>query len=393
MRLDVDRLAGDIKRYERALVTVDHWLRKRLEAPKLNLDAPADVAVALKASGMVEAFRKTPTGKDSTSRKNLTLDMFEDPTVFWALGYRGRLETVLANSMRPWLAAVDAKNMIHTSWNQVRSTDTGGAKGTRTGRLSCSRFMNIAKAWEGFRQPVIKGLPALPLVRRYILPDEGQLIYHRDYSQQELRCLAHFEDDVLLAEYQKNPRIDFHTKTQELVKRATGMEISRHTTKTVVFGLIYGMGAGLLAEKLGVTVEEAVALRKAVKSTLPGVAALDRSLKELGKAGQPIRTWGGRQYLPEPPKMVNGAMRDFSYKLLNVLVQGSSADCTKEAIIRYHQHPKKRGRMLVTVHDEVNVSGPSAEETEVLRECMEGIEFDVPMLTEGKCGPNWGDLK
>jgi DNA polymerase-1 len=356
------------------------------------VDAPADVAAALKASGIVKAFKKTPTGRDSTAKGNLTEDMFSDPEAYRLLGYRGRLETVLANSMRPWLASVDARGYIHTAWNQVRSTDTGGAKGTRTGRLSCSRFMNISKGWEG--APTPRGeLPPLPLVRRYILPDEGHTIYHRDYSQQELRVLAHFEDGVLLAEYRKNPRIDFHTKTQELVKQATGLEISRHTTKTVVFGLIYGMGAGLLAAKLGVSVDEAVKLRKAVKDTLPGVAELDRSLKELGRAGSPIRTWGGRQYLPEPPKLIDGQMRSFEYKLLNVIVQGSSADCTKEAIIRYHHHPKRRGRMLVTVHDEVNVTASDPTEMGVLKECMESIEFDVPMLSDGKWGPNWADLE
>ena len=149
MRLNTHRLGGDVMLYEAALKVADQAIRKALKAKDLNIDATADVAKALKDAGIVTAFKKTPTGRDSTAKGNLTEDMFTDPEVYRLLGYRGRLETVLANSMRPWLAAADGRGYIHTSWNQVRSTDTGGAKGTRTGRLSCSRFMNISKGWDG----------------------------------------------------------------------------------------------------------------------------------------------------------------------------------------------------------------------------------------------------
>jgi DNA polymerase-1 len=394
MRLDVGRLEYDIKIYEKALGDADAAIRKKLKCKDLNVDAPADVAAALKSSGIVKAFKKTPTGRDSTAKGNLTEDMFSDPEAYRLLGYRGRLETVLANSMRPWLAAVDGRGYIHTAWNQVRSTDTGGAKGTRTGRLSCSRFMNIAKAWEGFVPPR-GGLPALPLVRRYILADDNtQTIVHRDYNQQEFRILAHFEDGVLMDEYRRDPRIDYHTKMKALIEAKTGKVLERRTVKILNFGILYGMGGALLASKLGCSVDEALALRKAQKAATPGVAALDTSLKALGREGKPIRTWGGRQYYCEPPKLVDGQMRSFEYKLLNYLIQGSAADCTKEALIRYHQHPKRRARMMVTVHDEINVSSEAVnQDAEVLREVMESIEFDVPMLSDVKVGLNWGDLR
>lgn len=234
----------------------------------------------------------------------------------------------------------------------------------------------------------------MPLVRRYILPDEGQTIVHRDYNQQEFRILAHFEDDGLMRAYQKDPKLDYHTKMKELIAGNTGLNLERRSVKILNFGILYGMGGPLLASKLGVGVNEALALRKAQKATTPGVAALDASLKALGRAGKPIRTWGGRQYYCEPPALVNGQMRSFEYKLLNYLIQGSAADCTKEALIRYHQHPKRRARMMVTVHDEINVSSACPEEDgEVLREVMESIEFDVPMLSDMKAGINWGDLK
>jgi DNA polymerase I-like protein with 3'-5' exonuclease and polymerase domains len=86
----------------------------------------------------------------------------------------------------------------------------------------------------------------------------------------------------------------------------------------------------------------------------------------------------------------------YEYKLLNYLIQGSAADVTKEAILRYHRHPKKQGRFLITVYDEINVSaerGWHDQEMAVLKEAMESIECDVPMLTDAKIGPNWATLK
>jgi DNA polymerase I-like protein with 3'-5' exonuclease and polymerase domains len=111
-----------------------------------------------------------------------------------------------------------------------------------------------------------------------------------------------------------------------------------------------------------------------------------------------ITTWGGRQYYVEPPRYDKryGREMTYEYKLLNYLIQGSAADCTKEAILRYHRHPEKSGRFLVTVYDEINVSASKhnhKHEMRVLKESMESIECDVLMVTDGKTGPNWADIK
>jgi DNA polymerase I-like protein with 3'-5' exonuclease and polymerase domains len=83
----------------------------------------------------------------------------------------------------------------------------------------------------------------------------------------------------------------------------------------------------------------------------------------------------------------------YEYKLLNYLIQGSAADATKEAILRYYHHPQRRGRFLVTVYDEINSSAKDYKtDMRVMKECMESLEFDVLMLSDGKIGPNWGTL-
>ena len=401
MRVDVRALRKDIKVYESSLKRVDLWLRDRLKDKGLNLDADADVAKALKKNRIVTEWTKTPTGRDSVSKKYLTPDKFRDPKVASALGYRNRLSTVLSMSMRPWLEQAENGNgYITTQWNQVRQAHgNDGFAGARTGRLSCSRFMNITKDFEdkddGYVHPkFLRGLPRLPLVRRYVLPDEGESFGHRDYNQQELRILGHFEDGPLCQAYNEDPKLDIHTYVQQLIKEILGLDLHRRYVKNMNFGKVYGMGSGALAERLQCTVEEARRFFAAHSKALPGVRDLEQDIKWRAREGKPIRTWGGRLYYCEEPKLIRGRMWTFEYKLLNYLIQGSAADCTKEAVIRYAE-AKKHGRFMVTVHDEINFSAPKKamrEEMKVLRDVMASVEFDVPMLSDGKVGESWGNL-
>jgi DNA polymerase I-like protein with 3'-5' exonuclease and polymerase domains len=399
MRLDVERLEADLPIYEGALLGADEWLRERLGAPLLNCDSDAEIARALKANGIVEKFVLTPTGRDSTSKKNLTPAMFNDPIVASVLGYRNRITTVLSNNMRPWLDQARENNgYIFTEWNQVRqASGDSGSKGTRTGRLSCSRFQNISKSFtdkgDGYVHP--EGLPDLPLVRRYILGDEGQLFCHRDYNQQEFRILAHYESGRLMQSYIDNPRMDMHDWMKATITRVSGLELERRAVKILNFGINYGMGIGKLAAGMGVDTGTATRLRNAQRNAVPDVYNLDKELKRRGQNGEPLRTWGGRLYFCEPPALIAGHMKTFEYKLLNYLIQGSAADCTKEAVIRYNSE-KKDGRFLVTVHDEINFSadeGAAAGELALLSDVMASIEFDVPMLSDAKVGLNWGELQ
>lgn len=403
----VDRraLRKDIKLYTQASESAEAWLRKRLKSPSLNLDSDEEVAEALSRLKIVEdeAWTLTPTGQRSVSKKNLLPSMFSDPKVASALGYRNRLQTCLKMFMLPWDRQSTARpdGRISTNWNQVRGTD----KGTRTGRPSTSNpnFLNISKTWDdkddGYTHPAhISGLPDLPLVRRYILPDDGDVFCHRDYNGQELRLLGHFEDDALMRAYQENPRMDVHDHVRHLIETIAGLHYHRTQVKITNFRRIYGGGAPATAGALNVSIDVAKQLLAAHGKALPGVKLLGDQIKALSKGGEPIVTWGGREYYVEPPRYDKRYGRDmtYEYKLLNYLIQGSAADCTKEAILRYHRHPKKTGRFLVTVYDEINVSASRSNykhEMKILGEAMESIETDVPMLTDGKVGPNWAALK
>lgn len=414
MRIDVASLRTDIPIYKAEREKVEKWLRKRLKdyagASTMNFDSDAEVAEALSDCRIVTEWELTKTGKRSTSKKNMTIEKFSDKKVFLALGYRNRISTCIGTFMEPWLEqATSGDGSIHPSWNQVRQpkTDDAETKGTRTGRPSCDNpnLLNLAKSFEDrgddYTHPTfIKDLVPLPLVRRYMLPDKGCVWLHRDYNQQELRVLAHFEDGSIMAAYNNDPDLDMHTFVQDEVERLIGRKYDRVTVKTMNFGKVYGQGLGSLAEKLHRSVDEVKGIRDAQNKALPGLPDLEKSIKEVAKAGEPIVTWGGRLYYVEPPKFVEkfGREMSFEYKLLNYLVQGSSADATKEAIIRfyYHKSRKPNWRLLVTVYDEINICAPKSEKKEamaLLKECMEGLEFDVPMMSDGKAGASWGTLE
>ena len=399
VRLDMSALDRDIKIYQRAKEDADNWLRKRLKAPNLNIDSDASVAEALFQAGVVSSFKLTPKGRRSVAKKNLTPDMFSDPKVASALGYRNRLGTILGTFLENWLEMGQHDGRIHTSWNQVRNSEGSGG-GARTGRMSCKpSLMNIPTEFEdkgdGYLHPAHLKVPPLPMVRNYILPEKGHWFGGRDYNQQELRILGHFVDGDLMRAYQENPELDTHSFVKSEIEGILHREMKRKVIKEINFGTIYGQGVPSLAEKLGEEVSVIAQIKAAQLVALPGLKQLNEGIKRGAKNGLPIRTWGGRLYYKEEGIVINGRKIDFGYKLLNYLIQGSAADCTKQAIINYDKI-KKEGIFLCSVHDENNISAPKKAmkaELRILGEAMADVEFDVQMLSEPYMGSSWGKVE
>jgi DNA polymerase I-like protein with 3'-5' exonuclease and polymerase domains len=399
MRCDLAGLERDLPMYEAAMGKAEQWLRKRLKAPDLDFNKDRELADALDKAGIVTEWTLTATGLKSVNKKNLKPSHYKDPKVFQVLGYRNKLETCVSTYYKPWLRTASATGgILHAGWNQTRNDKDAG---TRTGRLSSSpNFMAVAKSFEdkgdGWTHPDFIDLPHLPLMRKYLLPDARNHVWgRRDYNQQELRILGHFEDGELMHAYRANPRLDVHAFVQQAIKELLGIELPRTPVKTLNFGLIYGQGIASMAEKLNRSVDEVQKARQAQFAALPGLKELDNLIKQRGKTGQPITTWGGRVYYAEEPKVIDGRLRTFEYKLLNYLIQGSAADCTKEALVRYHDAGYGDARFVVTVHDEINISAPKGafkREMLRLRDIMMSVEFDVPMMSDAEYGPNWAEM-
>jgi len=399
MRLD-PRIAEDIVVYDKAGERVEDAVRGYLRRPDLNLDADQDVAQAIISAGLIKEadFPRTDKGALSMSKEELRPELFSDPSFASALGYRNRLKTCLNTFLIPWNAQARANGgYITTNWNQVR----GQNGGTRTGRPSTNNhnFLNLPKSFigkdDGYMHPAFLGVPELPLCRRYILPDEGHVFLHRDYSGQELRVFAQAEQGALYREYQRDPRIDPHAWVKAMMEPIAKRELARTPVKVLNFQSIYGGGVPALQAKLRCTTAEAKALKSAHDKALPGRKMVFEEITRVIRAGGAIRTLGGRLFNAERPGLDG---REKIYKLINYWVQGSAAELTKQAIIDWHNAPEREARFMVTVYDEINVSAPDdVAETQmaVLREVMEAPRFGmaVPMLSDGKRGPNWADLE
>jgi DNA polymerase I-like protein with 3'-5' exonuclease and polymerase domains len=400
VRCDREQLITDEAAYTRSLDECEGRLCTRLSISPHQLEEDEEALKdGLERSGAVIEWVRTPKSKKrSLAQGNLKIVI---PEIRDLLDYRGALKTSLQTFVRPWIEFSRGDGRLHPNWNQVRQAKGDwGSKGARTGRLSSDdpNLMNLPTSWEykdGTPMSVPEGLLPYPNLRRYILPEAGHMWLKRDFSSQEIRITAHFEDGTLKQAYVADPSMDPHELARKLIQAVTGLVFARVPVKITGFSIIYGAGAPGLSAQLGCEIELARHLKSAYLASMPGVADLMTDVQNRGRAGLGVRTWGGRIYQSEPPKMVDGRMRDFHYKLLNYLVQGSAADQTKDCINEWDEE-KGDGVFLATVHDEINISAPTeswqASMTH-LRRVMERDRFDVPFKSEGFVGPNWGTLE
>jgi DNA polymerase-1 len=408
--VDLPRLRGDVYNYSEWLTKINAWVLKQLKSDEsLNLDSGEQLIAAMVAAKKVniDLMPLTAKGKFQTNKEALLLGV-TDKVLLAVLTYRTQLNTCLNTFMKPWLAVAEQScGLIFTTWNQTKMPYGDHNVGARTGRLSSTpNFQNIPNEFKlvfdhqdpGKKLPKcpFKGLPNLPQIRTYITPFKGEVLIDRDYSQQEPRILAHFDGGQLMDRYNQNPWTDLHDYAKAELEKM-GLHYGRKPVKDINLGLIYGMGVGKMAMKTGLPVDETGFLKTAILKLYPGISDMYKNMKKLAKANEPIRTWGDREYYCEPPKMIDGRMRSFDYKLINILVQGSASDCTKEAIIAFNDVKEKSWKLILNVHDQLTASVPKADlkrGMSVLKSCMENIQFKVPMLTEGKISStNWGELK
>lgn len=399
IRVDKAKLEVDYKKYTITREIVDKKIFSYLSAKPFNLNSSDELADALDKSSLDIKWVPTPTGKRSTSKANLRAAI-QDGNLLTLLDYRSTLSTYLETFMGPWLEKTQG-DYIHFSWNQVRNEETGnkGIMGTRTGRLSSSPSMlNVPVNTEVLPQWEDLGLEPLPFIRSYLLPDEGQQWLKRDYASQELRVLAHYEDGALLKAYVENPALDMHEFMGRLLTVALGFKVSRKDAKTIAFGILYGMAAATLAERLNVDYQKSIILMNTYYAQIPGLKDLQKAIKYKWGNNLPIKTFGGRLYYKEPSKLITvkstglQRMQDFTYKGLNYLIQGSSADVTKQAIINYEEIRHKDSRFLLAVHDELNTSGHPSRDLSLMAEAMHAVELDCPLLSDPFTGLSYGGL-
>lgn len=406
--VSAEHLKRDIDMYTEALERIDARIFELCSVGPFNINSAAQLADAIDRVVPGIVWPLTKTGRRSTSKATMehVLGSLQGELLA-LLQYRASVNTCVNTFMKEWLRQAthpEGDGKIHCLWHTTRSDD-GGA---RTGRLSSNpSFMNIPtlksakfakciELWEEHLKDL--GIPGLPNVRYYIdTCNDEELVVKRDFSSQELRVLAHYEDGPLLQAFRADPGLDLHQWACDKIKELTGIVITRKQAKTVAFSILYGSGLAKLAEGLHTDQDAARIIKDAYLDAIPGIAQLSTQLKARAKQGRPIRTWGSRQYYVEPPRFDPevGRWRSFEYKMLNYLIQGSSADISKDAIIEYAAR-KQHGTFLLMVHDELVLKVHKdhlASEMQILKECMESVPLDCPLTSEGEIGRNYHELE
>jgi DNA polymerase-1 len=327
-------------------------------------------------------LKKTSTGKPSTDQS--VLKKLEHPLVEALLEYR-EYEKLRSTYVDGYLPLIEPDGRIHTRFNQMAAT---------TGRLSSDR-------------PNLQNIPIRSesgmTVRRAFVADEGYQFLVADYSQIELRILAHMSGDPFLIDAFKND-VDIHAATAARVWNLPLDEVTvdqRRTAKMINFGLLYGMEAFGLADRLGISRDEAKGHIDTyfdqfvdVKQFMSDVVTRARN------DGYTTTLFGRRRYLPEL-KSDNFRVRQMGERMaLNAPVQGTAADIIKAAMIELDRRlrvEKVRSEMLLQIHDELILECPEDELDEiegVVIECMEHVsELDVPLKVEVSRGANLAAVK
>lgn len=330
--------------------------------------------------------KKTTSGHFSTSAGVLEELRDRHPVVEKILEYRelAKLKSTYVDALPQQINPRTRR--VHTSYNQT---------GSVTGRLASSdpNLQNIPTRTETGR-----------LVRNAFIAATGYRLLSVDYSQIELRIVAHMaQDEAMLAAFRAG--LDIHAATAAAIY---GVELEQVTkeqrrhAKAINFGLIYGMSAFGLHRSTGLTLAEAENFVKAYFQQFPGVKAfLDGLRRQAARQGYVETLLGRRRYFPNLKSNANPALRAREEReAINAPVQGTAADIMKLAMVRLPPALKEAGlgaRMLLQVHDELVLEVPENERDEtvqVVRGVMENAyPLSIPLVTEARWGHNWGSLE
>jgi DNA polymerase-1 len=346
---------------------------------EFNLNSPPQLRVVLYEKLGLSPGKKTSKGQLSTDASVLEKLRDAHPIVDDLLSYReiSKLKSTYLDALPPLVRPETGR--IHTTYNQV---------GAATGRLSSinPNLQNIPVRGETGRQ-----------IRKAFVAEEGSVLLVADYSQIELRVLAHLSADEGLREAFATDT-DIHAATAAKAFRLPLDQVDaelRRRAKMVNYGLAYGMNAFGLASRLGIPPDEAQEFIDAYFEGFPKIREfLDKQVAHAAAEGFTATILGRRRYLPEL-QSPNPRIRDMGRRMaLNAPIQGSAADIMKLAMIRVDAAIETLpATMVLTVHDELVFEVPEAQMGEVsesIRKEMESAyELDVPLKVDVGFGPNW----
>ncbi len=376
-----------IKRYGEELSEMAEALKSRIYSiagEEFNINSPKQLGEILFEKMGLPASKKTKTGY-STDAETLQKLASKHGIIEDILDYRQvtKLKSTYAEGL---VKAADESGRIHTVFNQT---------GTATGRLSSA-------------EPNLQNIPIRTELgrkfRRYFIPSDGdRVIIDADYSQIELRLLAHISGDVNMKEAFLRGD-DIHTATAATVFAVPADTVTpelRKRAKAVNFGIVYGIGEHSLSEDLGISRKEAKAYIDSYLAGFPNVCRyLDDIKQKAREDGYVVTEFGRKRYIPEITAS-NKNVQHFGERVaMNSPIQGTAADVIKIAMIKVAKALEKTGtdaKLILQVHDELLIEARREDAPEIrklLVECMmSAADFSVPLDVEANIGSTWFDAK
>ena len=381
VRLDTKALAETSRTLTDRMKQIEQNIYK-LAGHEFNIASPKQVGEVLFGEmKIVDKPKKTKTGQFVTSEEVLQQLRSKAPIVDDILAHRG-LKKLLGTYVDALPKLINPRTgHIHTSFNQAV---------TATGRLSSSdpNLQNIPVRGEDGKE-----------IRKCFIPEPGCLFFSADYSQIELRVMAHLSGDKNMIEAFREG-YDIHAATAARIYKEKIEDVSRDQrtkAKRANFGIIYGITVFGLAERLEISRDEAKQLIDGYFETFPEVQAYMEKAKELAREhGYAETFFHRRRYLPDITSH-NATVRNFAERnAINAPIQGSAADIIKIAMVHIYERFRREGiksKMILQVHDELNFSVLPEEkervEKIVLEEMQNAYPLQVPLVADSGWGENW----
>ena len=381
VRLDTEALKQSSEHFTTRLQSIEKEIYTLAEG-EFNIASPKQVGeILFDKLKIVEKAKKTKTGQYVTSEEVLESLRNKHDIIGKILEYRG-LKKLLSTYIDALPQLINPKTgRIHTSFNQTV---------TATGRLSSSNpnLQNIPIRDEDGKE-----------IRKAFIPDDGCSFFSADYSQIELRIMAHLSEDKTMIDAFLSG-YDIHAATAAKIYKVDIKEVTadmRRKAKTANFGIIYGISVFGLAERMNVDRKEAKELIDGYFETYPQVKSyMDKSIQVAREHGYVETIFHRKRFLPDINSR-NAVVRGYAERnAINAPIQGSAADIIKVAMARIYERFKAEGlkaKMILQVHDELNFSVPAKEkeivEQVVIEEMEKAYRMHVPLKADCGWGTNW----
>ena len=348
---------------------------------EFNINSPKQLGVLLFETLGIEGGKKTKSGQWATGQEVLEkfADDHEVPRLILEVRGLSKLKSTYSDALPKLIHPQTGR--VHTSYNQAVTT---------TGRLSSS-------------DPNLQNIPIRTAegreIRKAFIAEEGNILIAADYSQIELRLMAHFSQDANLMQAFADGR-DIHAATAAAVNQVALADVTgemRRRAKVINFGILYGMSAFGLAKQLNVSRSEAKLFIEAYFEQFPTVQSfMDKTLIKAREQGYVETLLGHRMYVPDINSS-NGMRKAYAERTaVNAPLQGSAADIIKVAMINLHQRLQEEApeaKMILQVHDELIVECPANQTdtvTKIIRETMQSAaELRVPLIVDIGMGTSW----